>query len=138
MVNESVLEKIRDYFEQREDVSTVYLFGSTVKDKERKESDLDLAVLFNEGPDDYHRFQAKLQITNELEDHLKHKVDIVDLKSSDIFFVHQVMKNKILLLDRHPFERVAFEVKYRRIFFDYKPIYEQYHRQSRKRLRERV
>lgn len=137
MVHESVLEKIRDYFKPRKDIIAVYLFGSTVKNKERKESDLDLAVLFKEGTDHYQRFQTKLQITNELEDHMKHKIDIVDLRSADIFFIHQVMKNKILLFDRHTFERVNFEVKYRKMFFDYIPIYEQYHRQSRKRLRER-
>lgn len=122
---------------QREDIITVYLFGSTVKNRERKDSDLDLAVLFSEGMDNYQRFEAKLQIANELEDHIKAKTDIVDLRSAALFFIHQVMKNKILLFDRDTYGRVSFEVNYRKEFFDHLPIYEQYHRQSIKRLRER-
>ncbi|HAP31979.1 MAG TPA: hypothetical protein DCQ14_02840 [Firmicutes bacterium] len=137
MVNENALDIIREYFKSREDVTAVYLFGSTVKNKERIGSDLDLALLFKEGLEPYHRFQTKLQLTNELEDLMKHKIDIVDLRSADPFFVHQVMKNKILVFDRHIFERVAFEVNCRKMFFDFMPIHEQYQRQARKRLRER-
>jgi len=137
MLHENTLNNIKYYFELREDVIAVYLFGSTVKNKEHKDSDLDLAVLFEEGPDHYHHFLSKLQIANDLEDLIKHKIDIVDLRSADMFFVHQVMKNKILLFERHAFKRIAFEVKCRKIYFDFMPVYERYHQQSLKRLRER-
>lgn len=100
MVSEMVLEKIKKYFEQREDIIAVYLFGSTVKNKERKDSDLDLAVLFVEGMDQHLRFQEKMQIAEDLEEQLKRKIDVVDLRIADYFFIHQVMKNKKLLVDR--------------------------------------
>ena len=41
------------------------IFRSTVKNKERKGSDLDLAILLR-GDLSYERFQAKLQIANDL------------------------------------------------------------------------
>lgn len=137
MVSESEVKLITNYFLQREDTIAVYLFGSTVKNRERQESDLDLAVLFNEGMGQFQRFEAKLQVANELEDQIKKKIDIVDLRSADLFFIHQVMKNKKLILDRDTHSRVSFEVKFRKMYFDHMPFYEQYHRQSRKRLRER-
>jgi predicted nucleotidyltransferase len=137
MVSESEVKLITNYFLQREDTIAVYLFGSTVKNRERQESDLDLAVLFNECMGQFQRFEAKLQVANELEDQIKKKIDIVDLRSADLFFIHQVMKNKKIILDRDTHSRVSFEVKFRKMYFDHMPFYEQYHRQSRKRLRER-
>lgn len=137
MVSESEVKLITNYFQQREDTIAVYLFGSTVKNRERQESDLDLAVLFKEGMGQFQRFEAKLKVANELEAEIKKKIDIVDLRSADLFFIHQVMRNKKLILDRDTPGRVSFEVKFRKMYFDRMPFYEQYHRQSRKRLRER-
>ena len=137
MIGEVALKKISNYFTNRNDIIAVYLFGSTAKGKERKTSDLDLAVLFEEGLDLYQRFQAKLQMANDLEDHLKTKIDLVDLRSADLFFIHQIMRNKMLLYERDTYGRVSFEVDYRKRYFDHMPILELYHRQSRKRLMER-
>ena len=95
MIGEMALKKITDYFTNRNDTIAVYLFGSTAKGKERKTSDLDLAVLFEEGLDQHQRFQAKLQMVNDLEDHLKTKIDLVDLRSADLFFIHQIMRKII-------------------------------------------
>ena len=49
------IRKIREYFTDQDDVSTVYLFGSVVKDKTTKDSDVDIAVLFVQGLDVYKR-----------------------------------------------------------------------------------
>ncbi len=137
MTSDKALKKITKYFGQKDDIIAAYLFGSTVKNKDRKGSDLDLAILFKESIDPYRRFQAKLQIANDLENDVNAKLDIVDLRSADLYFIHQVMKNKMLLFERDVHGRVSFEVKYRKYFFDHMPVYEQYHRQSRKRLKER-
>lgn len=137
MISESALKVFRDYFARRDDITAVYLFGSTVKNRERKGSDLDLAILFKGEICPYERFQAKLQIANDLETEVKADLDIVDLRSADLFFVHQVMKNKLLLFEREINDRVSFEVKYRKRFFDLMPFYKEYHRQSRKRLEGR-
>ena len=137
MIPESTLKVLRGYFAQRDDITAAYLFGSTVKNKERKGSDLDLAILFKGEICPYERFQAKLQIANDLETEVKADLDVVDLRRADLFFVHQVMKNKLLLFEREVNDRVSFEVKYRKRFFDLMPLYKEYHRQSRKRLEGR-
>ena len=79
----------------------------------------------------------KLQITNDLIDLLKHKVDVVDLRSADLYIIHQIMLHKVLLYEQAKSKRVAFEVDYRKRYFDYLPILKQYHEQVRKRLAER-
>ncbi|MBT9135424.1 MAG: hypothetical protein DDT34_00479 [Firmicutes bacterium] len=134
MIGEVPLRKIQDYFRDRDDIYVVYLFGSHAKGTARPASDFDLAVLFKEGLDPHRRFQIKLQITNDLEDLLGNKVDVVDLRSADLFFIHQVMRHKVVLHERDKSSRIAFEVDYRKRYFDHMPILEQYHSQARKRL----
>lgn len=137
MIGEVLIGKIMDYFSHRDDAIALYLFGSQAKGTARPASDLDLAVLFKEGLDPLRRFQMKLQITNDLEELLDTKVDLVDLRSADLFFIHQVMRHKVLLLEQDTSSRIAFEVDYRKRYFDHIPILELYNRQARNRLTER-
>jgi len=131
------IRRIREYFTDQDDVSTVYLFGSVVKDKTTKDSDVDIAVLFVQGLSLLHRFERKLELANDLEEILRTKVDIVDLENADLYFIHQVMLNKEIVLDRDINRRVSFEVEKRRKYFDRKYFYDLYHSQALKRLEEK-
>ncbi len=143
MLEKNFLEKIKEYFLTNESVAAVYLFGSTVKDRERTNSDIDLAVLFFPHLDKEERFSATLEMAVKLTELAaargrKTRFDVVDLKSADPFFTHQVMKNKRIILDKDPHYRVKFEVAYRKNFFDLQGFYDLYHKQARKRLKERL
>jgi len=131
------ITKIRSYFTNEDDISTVYLFGSVVKEKTTKNSDVDIAVLFIKGLSLFYRFERKLEIANDLEDILMTKVDIVDLENADLYFIHQVMLNKEIILDKDIDRRVSFEVEKRRAYFDMKYFYDLYHKQALKRLEEK-
>lgn len=131
------ITKIRSYFTNEDDISTVYLFGSVVKEKTTKNSDVDIAVLFIKGLSLFYRFERKLEIANDLEDILMTKVDIVDLENADLYFIHQVMLNKEIILDKDIDRRVFFEVEKRRAYFDMKYFYDLYHKQALKRLEEK-
>ncbi len=137
MDKKKCIRKMMEYFTDQEDVSTVYLFGSVVKDKITPNSDVDIAVLFVQGLSLLRRFERKLEIANDLEDKLKTKVDIVDLENADLYFIHQVMLNKEVVLDRDIHRRVSFEVEKRRKYFDKKHFYDLYHGQALKRLEEK-
>ena len=132
MINKELIQKLRSYFQPQEDVIAGYLFGSTVKGKNRMDSDLDLAVLFHPTQDKIQCFKAKLAITNDLEEIIEKKIDIVDIGRADLFFVHQIMKNKLLIVDK-----VQFEVGYRKNFFDRQKFYRLYQGQALKRLKGR-
>lgn len=137
MIDGILLEKLQGYFNDRDNACAVYLFGSHAKGTSRPSSDFDVAVLFNEGLDLHQRFQLKLQMTNDLEDLLKSKVDLVDLRSADLYFIHQIMLHKVLLHEQAKSNRIAFEVDCRKRYFDHLPILKEYHQQARKRLVER-
>ena len=130
----TALDRIKAYFENCPEISAVYLFGSQIKGNARKGSDLDIAVLFAEGFSPLDRFEKKLGILNDLEDLLEIELDLVDLESVDLFFLHQVMKAKILLVEQDKNRRVEFEVNKRKEYFDRKHFFELYHQQALKRL----
>jgi predicted nucleotidyltransferase len=137
LINKELIQKLRSYFQPQEDVIAVYLFGSTVKGKNRMDSDLDLAVLFHPTQDKIQCFKAKLAITNDLEEIIEKKIDIVDIGRADLFFVHQIMKSKLLIVDKDVHYRVQFEVGYRKNFFDRQKFYRLYQGQALKRLKGR-
>lgn len=137
MNREQILKELKRYFEDHPSVIAVYLFGSFAKNKQRPHSDLDIGILFKEELGLYERFEEKLAVSGELEDKLKMKIDVVDLVETDPYFVHQVLTSKILIVDRCPSRRVAFEVRSRRTYFDRQPFYRLYHREALKRLEER-
>lgn len=130
-------EKVKTYFQNKE-VAAVYLFGSYVKGKNRSGSDADIGILYPEGISSVERFERNLDYAVELEETLNIPVDIVDVERADAFFLHQLMLNKIIVLDKEPHRRVEFEVKRRREFFDNKKFYDLYHQQALKRLEERA
>ncbi len=134
----NILEKIKKYFKDIETVKTVYLFGYQVKGKNRSHSDVDIGLLFSPKLSTVDSFEKKLEFAVNLEDLLDKKVDIVDLEEADLFFVHQVMLNKKIVLDKDINYRVSFEVDRRRKYFDMLPFYDLYHAQALKRLEERL
>ena len=137
MNSEDLLRKVQVYFSGRDDTHAVYLFGSYAKGTANGESDLDLAVLFTETEDPVLRFRLKLQIANDLEDLLGKKVDVVDLRSADLCFIRQIMLCKVLIYEQDRHDRIAFEVAYRKRYFDHLPILEQYHAKARERILRR-
>ncbi len=137
MYLDSIVEKLKDYFLDK-DVASVYLFGSYAKGKERKSSDLDLGILHNTNIDPLKIFERNLEYALQLEEITGNTVDVVDLENVNIYILHQMMLNKILILDKNPKRRVDFEVAKRKEYFDRKNFYKTYHDQALKRLERRT
>jgi len=79
MAKDLLIKKLTAYFSDQDDIETVYLFGSIVKGKNRRGSDVDIAVLFSEGMPLLERFERKLEIAGELEEMLGTEADVIDL-----------------------------------------------------------
>ncbi|GAX90516.1 type VII toxin-antitoxin system MntA family adenylyltransferase antitoxin [Effusibacillus lacus] len=137
MDKELIIKKLQTYFNSKEFVTAAYLFGSVAKNKHRSQSDVDIAVLFQDSLDLLQRFDLKLTIAADLEEILGTKTDIVDLAEVDPYFFHQIMLSKQLLIDKNTRQRVEFEVRLRREYLDRIPFYQLYHREALKRLEER-
>jgi len=80
-----IVEKLRDYFEKRDEVLMAFLFGSWAKGREGIESDMDIAVYFKpkvdivewEKTDSY--YETEKQIWREVERIVEREVDLLVL-----------------------------------------------------------
>ena len=93
MFDDSQIEKIVDFAKTKPEISVIYLFGSHASDHERRGSDIDLGVLFNESVDGFKRIDMETEISNLL----KKDVDLVDMKKSGPFLRHQIHKHGKLI-----------------------------------------
>lgn len=69
-------------------VAFAFLFGSYAADRQRRSSDLDLAIYFHSPPEGL----AILDLRNDWSNRLGVEVDLVILNTASAFLRHQVMK----------------------------------------------
>lgn len=104
-------------------ITLAYIFGSQINGTASRNSDLDVAVLFNSGLTKTQRFNLRLLIIGKLEKILKHRVDLVvfnDLKS--LFFKYVIISEGKLLFRASEDEQLDFECKLMGEYFDFKPF----------------
>jgi predicted nucleotidyltransferase len=117
---------LRGFFaSDRRGLLAAYVFGSVARGTPRADSDVDVAVLFEEPP------PATLeglpcQLEDELADLMKAPVQVVVLNTASPDFVHRVLRDGRLLVDHDPSRRIRFEVRSRNEFFDLEPILRRY------------
>ena len=84
-------EKLKAFFENQRDIDLVYHFGSSLAGKMHEESDLDLAILFDEKPD----YQRVLQLIEQLAGIVQKEVDLGVLNDSSAVFRMQVISKGV-------------------------------------------
>ena len=117
-------EDLHRVFEKYERIMLVYLFGSLARGQETSLSDVDIAVLLEELPDDLLGFT--LNLIDELSVILGDRVDLVFLNEAPPLLRHQVIKHGRVIYQRSEEERVGFEVKSERECLDLRFLYHRY------------
>ena len=94
------IKRLRQYLQNRNDVSFAMVFGSFAKGKERKDSDLDVAIFFRE--DAVPQGFDVLVLEQKLSDAAGREVDLAVLNSAGVFLRHQIQNchSMLLLHDR--------------------------------------
>jgi predicted nucleotidyltransferase len=129
-------QRICGYFSRCPEVVAVYLFGSQAKGKARNRSDIDIAILLEDGSDSHRYFDLMLKHMEELERIYNNRVDVVILNNARPLLQHQVLMYGKLLYERNRQARVRFEVSSRKIYFDIKPALEEQSKALFKRIKE--
>ena len=139
MNEEKDIERIIHYFRDRDEVSALYLFGSSAKGKKTKESDIDIAVLLDGSwlhKKDIEKFRKKYY---EASPHFSlRRVDIVILNTAPVFLKYQVIKTGKILFDRNRKLRVGFTEKTINEYLDFKPILDVHLNAVARRFREKT
>ncbi len=123
MNEETDIERIIHYFRDRDEVSALYLFGSSAKGKRTKESDIDIAALIDESglkQKNIERFRKEYYDASP--GFSLGLVDIVILNTAPTFLKYQVIKTGKLLFDRNRKLRVGFTERTITEYLDFKPI----------------
>lgn len=118
------LSQITEYLHNHAKVSAAWLFGSVAAGKSRKDSDIDIAVLFVPGLSKHERFDLRLCLAGEMTRLAGRDVDVVDMQSVPLYLQHQVRKVGRLIVEKDHAYRLAFDVRSRREYFDLLPVLE--------------
>ena len=114
---ENIRNYVFDYLANRDDIVFAYLFGSYAKRKQTHLSDIDIAVYMKY---DNQVFDKKLEILSDLSKKLEtDDIDLVILNKAPISLLTKILANKVILIDKDPYVRHAFESLNMRKGFDF-------------------
>lgn len=91
-----IIERLKNYIVSRDYILLAFLFGSAVRGHFTKESDLDIALLFNKQQD----IKDIISIADELSGLTERKIDLLVLNNAAPVIKMQVIKNGIVLKGR--------------------------------------
>jgi predicted nucleotidyltransferase len=123
---EQLMSDLKEFFSKKEDVVFAYLFGSIAYNNYNSKSDIDVAV-FLENKEDKDLFDERINLIVELEKKFKRDVDVVILNSvKDVFLRYVIFREGILLFRKDEEQRINFELRAMREYFDFAPYIKMY------------
>lgn len=111
--NKEVIQKIKDYLYNRDDIAIAYLFGSFDTEDFNSSSDIDIAIL----PMKEISYSECLRMNSELEDLIEFPIDLNNIEVLPEYIQIQIlMRNKQLfckddLLEQRFLDKVNFWIK---------------------------
>ena len=129
-ISKDKLGQLRNMFKKQQNVVAVYVYGSRLKGYSTAKSDLDLAVVVDDV--DKINYQSLYLKINQLFKKIEIDLRIVTAKSSPTY-LFQVLKSGQCVYQRDEIEKVQFETKALKDFYDsqhLRDIYDRYLRQA--------
>jgi hypothetical protein len=106
-------------FRRKKRIAAVYLFGSTATGRDRRGSDLDLAIVTKKRISS----RERLKIEADLSSRLRRDVDLVVFGQAAPLLQHQILKYGRLICENDPAERVRQEVRARAQYMDTRRLF---------------
>ena len=118
---DDVLEKVLDFCHEQKNIVALYIFGSTITGRNRRGSDVDLAVMVWED------ITEECRVTWEtlLSKLVRADVDLVVFSRSLPLLQHQILKYGRLVYERDSSERIRQEVFSRSEYLDSKELFKE-------------
>jgi predicted nucleotidyltransferase len=132
------ISKIDKQIFKKSHIKLAYLFGSQAKGNAAKESDFDVAVLFEEEPVDSLALKEICSLSRELEKSFPAKLDIVSLHAASLLLKYEVVTHGKSIYCQDEAERINFEVSIIKEYIDEEPIRNLYNQALYKRILQGV
>lgn len=129
MGKEGLLEKLGEFLDQinkQYPIEFVYLFGSFATEKYNKESDIDIAIMFQEKYESKKEVIIKGNIVDMGMKYFQRKLDVISLNSATPLLKYEVVRKGILLKESK--RRAEFESLVLREYFDFQYYAEAYNK----------
>ncbi len=110
------LDAIRAYLNKQSDIQLVFQFGSSLGEQMHRDSDVDIAVLFNTNTDT----ERILDVRDQLEQFIGAEIDLGILNGASPIFAMQVISNGIEIFNRNSRIRDYFVIRMVNAYYDLK------------------
>ena len=97
-MKEEILQKLKDYFNKKENVIMAFLFGSLSKGKVHRHSDIDIAIYLKE-----YDIKEVEKIWDELEDLLKKDIDLIVLNNAKPLVAFEAIRGEKIIIKDYDF-----------------------------------
>ncbi len=97
-MKEEILQKLKDYFNKKENVIMAFLFGSLSKGKVHRHSDIDIAIYLKE-----YDIKEVEKIWDELEDLLKKDIDLIVLNNAKPLVAFEAIRGEKIIIRNYDF-----------------------------------
>jgi len=132
------LENIIEYFEKREEVVALFLFGSFDTPIEKLESDIDIAVLISPKEAERDVLEKYRNEYYSASPYFSLKpVDIVLLNKASVPLKFEILKTARVLFEKEPSFKHSFVLSTIQEYFEYKHLENIYFNAVKRRLREK-
>lgn len=119
-------------------VLAAYLYGSAAHGGMHAQSDVDVAVVFDQSVPRDQRFRRRLHLIGEVLGLLGiDEADVVPLNDAPLLLVFHVLRDPILLYSADDYARGEFELGALGKYYDFAPILDSYVGAMRARVKER-
>jgi len=114
MLNPDDISKIKKFCTEYPTIAAARIFGSTATGKNRRKSDIDIAIVVK------HEIAAmeRVEMETTLSNILQRDVDLVIFDQGSSLLQHQILKYGHLIYEADPKVRVQQEVSARRTYLD--------------------
>jgi hypothetical protein len=119
MIIPEALEKIRRFAEADGRIVAAYVFGSSATGKDRRGSDVDIAIMIHGSLDGFERVRLETLLSNVL----GRDVDLVAFGRATPLLQHQILKYGSLVYEGNPKERIRQEMDARYQYLDTRFLY---------------
>ena len=120
---EKIVNAISDYLKNNiQEIAAAYLYGSFATNQ--LFSDIDLGILMQNDVEETLNFE--LQLENNLEKIVKYSVDVRVLNRAPLSFCQNVIRHRVIILDKNPNLRADFEGQILKQYFDVAYFHKKY------------
>ena len=135
MLSETTSHRLRDVFADHPVVQAAYVFGSVAAERERPNSDLDLAVVVD--PKRWEPYDKVRLTTDCMEAAQRDHIDLVVLNDAPLVLQFEAVRANEPLYSAADFDSGAFVSKVARMYWDFEPYLDSQRRAYKKRRLKR-